>query len=220
MNTLVPMGDQAALAYFADETAAFCFATALRRSEQPWLVDVVQSYRSVAAFFDLGQANFAQVAALMGRISATKKGLQDLPERRRHRIPCCYEMQLDMARVAEHTHLTAQEVIQLHAETEYTVCAIGFCPGFPFLGYLPPVLCGVPRLTSPRLRVEPGTVGLTRRQTGIYTEARPGGWNLIGRTPLELVHVADGYFPLRTGDRLQFERIDAAEFQRLLGERL
>jgi inhibitor of KinA len=68
--------------------------------------------------------------------------------------------------------------------------------------------------------VEAGSVGLTGRQTGIYTEARPGGWNLIGRTPLELVHVADGYFPLRTGDRVQFERIDEAEYGRLLGERL
>jgi inhibitor of KinA len=103
---------------------------------------------------------------------------------------------------------------------DYTVWAIGFCPGFPYLGYLCPELCGVPRLPSPRLRVETGTVGLTGRQTGIYTEPRPGGWNLIGRTPLELVNVKDGYFPLRTGDRVRFERIDEAEFGRLQGQRL
>ena len=77
--------------------------------------------------------------------------------------------------------------IALHVGTEYTVYAIGFCPGFPYLGYLPPPLCGVPRLESPRLRVEPGSVGLTGRQTGIYTEARPGGWSLVGRVPLTLV---------------------------------
>ena len=106
------------------------------------------------------------------------------------------------------------------AATEYTVYAIGFCPGFPYLGYLPAPLCGVPRLASPRLRVEPGSVGLTGRQTGIYTEARPGGWNLIGRTPLVLVDVADGYFPLRTGDRVRFEPIDRADFVRLEGRRL
>ena len=63
-------------------------------------------------------------------------------------------------------------------------------------------------------------MGLTGRQTGIYTEVRPGGWNLVGRTPLELVHVADGYFPLRTGDRVRFERIDEAEFGKLKGQRL
>jgi inhibitor of KinA len=81
-------------------------------------------------------------------------------------------------------------------------------------------LCAVPRLPSPRLRVGAGSVGVTGRQTGIYTEPRPGGWNLIGRTPLELVNVADGYFPLRTGDRIRFTRIDDKEFTRLHGERL
>jgi inhibitor of KinA len=127
---------------------------------------------------------------------------------------------LDLERVAGQVGLTAAEVIRLHAETVYTVYAIGFCPGFPYLGYLPGPLCGVPRLPAPRLRVEAGSVGLTGRQTGIYTEPRPGGWNLIGRTPLQLVDVADGYFPLRTGDQVQFIRIDEAEFRRLLGQRL
>ena len=116
--------------------------------------------------------------------------------------------------------MPTEEVIRLHAETIYTVYAIGFCPGFPYLGYLPPALCGVPRLETPRLRVEAGSVGLTGRQTGIYTEERPGGWNLIGRTPLELVNVREGYFPLRTGDRVQFERIDEGEFGRRRGQRL
>jgi len=78
----------------------------------------------------------------------------------------------------------------------------------------------VPRLAAPRVRVESGSVGLAGRQTGIYTEARPGGWNLIGRTPLQLVDVADGYFPLRTGDRVRFERIDEARYHELFGERL
>ncbi|MGL1489057.1 carboxyltransferase domain-containing protein, partial [Vibrio parahaemolyticus] len=68
--------------------------------------------------------------------------------------------------------------------------------------------------------VEAGSVGLTGRQTGIYTEERPGGWNLVGRTPLELVNVREGYFPLRTGDRVQFRPIQAAEFDRLRGRRL
>src|SRR5436309_7440481 len=129
-------------------------------------------------------------------------------------------MQRDLERVAEDRGLSQEEVIRLHTGTEYTVYAIGFCPGFPYLGYLPPALCGVPRLPAPRLRVEAGSVGLTGRQTGIYTEVRPGGWNLLGRTPLELVHVADGYFPLRTGDRVQFERIDEAAYHRLEGQRL
>ena len=98
--------------------------------------------------------------------------------------------------------------------------AIGFVPGFPYLGYLPAELCGVGRLPSPRLRVEPGSVGLTGKQTGIYPLPRPGGWNILGRTPLTLVDVADGYFPLRVGDRVRFSRIDEAEYHRREGERI
>ena len=96
----------------------------------------------------------------------------------------------------------------------------GFCPGFPYLGYLPDELCGVPRLASPRVRVEPGSVGLTGRQTGLYPLARPGGWNLIGRTPLTVVDVAAGYFPIRPGDRVRFRPVARAEYNTLAGERL
>jgi inhibitor of KinA len=219
---LLPLGDQAVLAYCPDEAAALALAAAVRQANGPWLVDVVQAYTSVAVFFDLAQTDFEQAAAglaqLQEAVLAGEKQRREVAPL--HRIPCCYELQLDLAPVAQHTGLPADEVIRLHLDTAYTVYAIGFCPGFPYLGYLPPALCDVPRLPRPRLRVEAGSVGLTGRQTGIYTEVRPGGWNLIGRTPLELVHVEDGYFPLRTGDRVRFERIDEREFQRLLGQRL
>jgi inhibitor of KinA len=216
---LVPLGDQAVLGYCADEKTALGLAAAVRRGQEPWLIDVVQAYTSVAVFFDLDRTDFAAVAEYLSQLGETTQQASIVPGPL-YRIPCCYELQLDLARVAEYTSLPAEEVIRLHLETEYTVYAIGFCPGFPYLGYLPPALCNVPRLARPRLRVEAGSVGLTGRQTGIYTEARPGGWNLIGRTPLELVHVEDGYFPLRTGDRVRFERIDEMEFRQLLGERL
>lgn len=206
------------MAYFPDEAAALNFAAAVRHANPSWLVDVVQAYTSVAVFFDLLHTNFSHIVPQLQELDKTQQSF--VSEIRRHRIPCCYELQLDLTRVAEHVRLSAEEIIRLHAETEYTVYAIGFCPGFPYLGYLPPALSGVPRLDSPRKQVEAGSVGLTGRQTGIYTEPRPGGWHIIGRTPLELVHVADGYFPLRTGDKVQFTRIDQAEFQRLKGERV
>jgi inhibitor of KinA len=210
------------MAYFQDERAALAFAQAVRLAKQTWLVDVVQAYGSVAVFFDLDRTNFAEVSEQLRRVDLAVDGDSSLQsaEARRFRIPCCYELQQDLARAAQKVALSIDEVIRLHVETEYTVYAIGFCPGFPFLGYLPPALCGVPRLEKPRLRVEAGSVGLTGRQTGIYTEPRPGGWNLIGRTPLELVNVADNYFPLHTGDRVQFVRIDEIEFRRLQGQRL
>jgi inhibitor of KinA len=222
MTNLVPLGDQAALAYFEAEAEALRFAAAVRRANETWLVDVVSAYTSVAVYFDLLRTDFEAVGERLRELWRQVCNLPDGPqtETRSHRIPCCYELQLDLARVAERSGCSADAVIRLHSATEFTVYAIGFCPGFPYMGYLPEKLAGVPRLESPRLRVEAGSVGLTGRQTGIYTEPRPGGWNLVGRTPLELVNVADGYFPLRTGDCVRFVRIDEAEFRRLKGERL
>jgi inhibitor of KinA len=218
MTDLTPLGDQAALANFTDEAAALSFAEAVRADSPVWLVDVVQAYASVAVFFDLDRTRYRDVAAHLRQFTAI--GPAATPSGRLHRIPCCYGMQLDLARVAKYCGISADDVIALHTATDYTVYAIGFCPGFPYLGYLPAELCGVPRLEQPRLRVDAGSVGLTGRQTGIYTEARPGGWNIIGRTPLELVNVAEGYFPLRVGDRVRFEIIDKRQFRRLEAKRL
>jgi inhibitor of KinA len=218
MAELKPLGDQAALVYFADEAAALRFAEAVRADNPAWLVDVVQAYASVAIFFDLDRTRYREVAAHLRQLTAAESVTPI--SGRLHSIPCCYRMELDLARVAEHRGISTKEVIALHTATEYTVYAIGFCPGFPYLGYLPAELSGVPRLEQPRLRVEAGSVGLTGRQTGIYTEVRPGGWNIVGRTPLELVNVAEGYFPLRVGDRVRFESIDKRQFRRLEGKRL
>ena len=133
-------------------------------------------------------------------------------------MPCCYELQLDLERITRHTGLPADAVIRLHLAAEYTVYAIGFCPGFPYLGYLPAPLSGVPRLETPRLHVETGSVGLTGRQTGIYTQPRPGGWNLIGRTPLAGQRCG-WVLPAGTGVQVAVWH-DQSEFRRLQGERL
>jgi inhibitor of KinA len=216
---LKPLGDQAALIYFADEAVALRYAAAIRRTAEPWLIDVVQSYASLAVFFDLARVRFPAVADFLGKLELHDETRGQRPGVT-HAIPCCYDFALDLERVARHAGLSGEDVVRLHCETEYTVYAIGFCPGFPYMGYLPEALCGVSRLQAPRVQVEAGSVGLTGRQTGIYTEARPGGWNIIGRTPLELVKVAEEYFPIRTGDRVRFVRIDKHEFNAHLGERL
>jgi inhibitor of KinA len=217
---IVPLGDQAVLVYAPEERLAMELAVDLRASGEPWLVDVVAAYTSLAVFYDPDRSRFRDVADWLRPRFGERLPGQPTRSGRLHCIPCCYEMQLDLAAVAEWAGLEPEEIIRQHVQTEYTVFAIGFCPGFPYLGYLPTTLTGVPRLATPRLRVEAGSVGVAGRQTGVYTEPRPGGWQLIGRTPLELVNVADGFFPLRTGDRVRFERIDESEFSRLRGERL
>jgi inhibitor of KinA len=214
---LEPLGDQGALARFADEGDALRWAEAVRQSGADWLLDVVGAYATVAVFHDPCRISLGQ---LLKHLAAVEAPATLTVSGRLHLIPCCYERGLDLSRIAAHTGLTNDEIIRLHTAQEYTIYAIGFCPGFPYMGYLPEALAGVPRLESPRLRVEPGSIGLTGRQTGIYTEARPGGWSLVGRTPLVLVDVVADYFPLRTGDRVRFVRIDEAEFERRSGQRL
>jgi inhibitor of KinA len=213
---LKSLGDQAVLAYLPDEAAALGFTAAVRTAGFAWLVDVVPAYTSVGVYFDPTQVGLAAVRKELGRLRVATSAQAG----RTHVIPCCYELQLDLERVAKHCGLSCDQVITQHTAQEFTVYAIGFCPGFPYLGYLPPELTGVPRLASPRMRVEPGSVGLTGRQTGLYPLARPGGWNVIGRTPLEIVNVEDGYFPIQVGDRVQFQRIDEREYERWKGKRL
>lgn len=213
------MGDQAVLAHCDDETQATSLSAAIRRDPPAWCIDVVQAYVSVAVYYDLLTIDFTSAADWVAAISA-RSGHALQQESRLHVIPCCYDFGLDFERVQQQTGRTREDIIALHGATTYTVYAIGFCPGFPYLGYLPTELTGVPRLASPRLRVEEGSIGMTGRQTGIYTEVRPGGWNIIGRTPLQLVDVKDEYFPLRTGDRVQFRPIDDGEFRALNRKRL
>jgi inhibitor of KinA len=219
MPQFEPLGDQGVLARCADEDEALLWAARARALGADWVVDVVQAYTAVAVFHDREQVALGEA---MRRLADLKhqEGTAVASPGALHVIPCCYDLGPDLERVARHTGLSRDEVVRLHASDSYTVYAIGFSPGFPYLGYLPTPLCGIPRLESPRLRVEPGSVGLTGRQTGIYPEARPGGWNLIGRTPCVLVDVEAGYFPLRTGDRVRFEPIAEAEFARQLGRRL
>jgi len=154
---------------------------------------VVQAYTSVAIYYDLGVVDFTQAAACLGSLEKMTSTRE--PAARLFTIPCCYQMGLDWPRLEKHTGLAAADIIRLHIQTVYTVYAIGFCPGFPYMGYLPEKIAGVPRLPAPRLKLAAGSVGLTGKQTGIYTEERPGGWNIVGRTPLDLVNVRDGYFP-------------------------
>ena len=215
---ITALGDQAILAQFPSETEALAFAAAVRAADWPEVIDVVPAYFSVAVYHDLDLVGQAELAPRLQSLKLNASSPAAVG--RRHVIPCCYDLGPDLAAVAERAKLSPSEVVALHAGAEYTVYAIGFCPGFPYLGYLPEPLCGQPRLPSPRLRVPPGSVGLTGRQTGIYPLERPGGWNLIGRTPLELVNVEDGYFPLRAGDRVRFQAIDAKLFEELKGKRL
>ncbi|RDI97984.1 hypothetical protein DVT68_12910 [Dyella solisilvae] len=122
----------------------------------------------------------------------------------------------DLAAVSAHSGLSIEEVITRHTAATYSVAMLGFAPGFPYLLGLDPALA-MPRRADPRLSVPAGSVAIGGVQTGIYPEALPGGWQLIGRTPLRLFDVqAPSPSLLRPGDRVRFHAIDEAAFQRLI----
>ncbi|MGC1322903.1 MAG: 5-oxoprolinase subunit PxpB, partial [Candidatus Udaeobacter sp.] len=129
-------------------------------------------------------------------------------------IPVCYDAEfgLDLDRVAEHTKLSEREIVDLHSTREYRVACIGFVPGFTFLAGLPKNLA-TPRRGVPRKEIPPGSVGIGGAQTGIYPLRSPGGWNLIGRTPLKLFDpINDPPTLLCPGDRVRFRAITREEF--------
>jgi len=140
-----------------------------------------------------------------------------VPEGKRVTLPVLYQGP-DLGFVAEHHRLSVEEVIALHSTPEYLVYMIGFAPGFPYLGGLPEQLA-TPRLEKPRLSVPRGSVGIGGSQTGVYSVESPGGWRLIGRTPVSL-YDPKGQPPalLEAGDRLRFRPVSAAEYAELEAE--
>jgi inhibitor of KinA len=132
-----------------------------------------------------------------------------------HEIPVCYapEFAPDLEEVARHAAITPEEVIRLHSASEYRVHCVGFLPGFPYLGGLPRELT-TPRRSAPRTQVPAGSVGIGGVHTGIYPAPSPGGWNLVGRTPIRLFDVAsDQPALLQAGDRVRFKAITAEQFR-------
>jgi KipI family sensor histidine kinase inhibitor len=135
-----------------------------------------------------------------------------------HHLPVCYGgvHGVDLVAVAEHLRLDPAAVIARHSAAEYTVAMLGFAPGFAYLLGMDAGLA-MPRLERPRARVPAGSVGIGGAQTGIYPAELPGGWQLIGRTPWMLFDPANDVRPCRfaPGDRVRFEPIDAATFDKL-----
>lgn len=199
----------------------------LQRAAIPGVIELAPAYTSVAVFFDPvailksgGEAN-EWFDGLTAKIQSAMN-----PGFRRHRrrtatraprlieIPVCYDAEfgLDLERVAEHTKLSGREVVDLHTGGEYRVACIGFVPGFTFLAGLPKNLA-TPRRDVPRKEIPPGSVGIGGAQTGIYPLRSPGGWNLIGRTPLKLFNaLKNPPTLLHPGDRVRFRAITRTEF--------
>ena len=213
---LGPLGESAFLARFATESGARDWAGAVRRASWPGIVDVVLAYRSAAVFADPDRVDLDD---LEGRLRRLEPIETDAPTGRRIVVPVLYDGE-DLAEAADRLGLATEDVVAHHAGCDFDVFAVGFLPGFPYAGYLPAALSGLARRTPPRVRVPAGSVAIVGRQTGIYPSMSPGGWHLIGRTPLRIVDPIRGHFPIRAGDRLRFQAIGLEEFEARRGDLL
>ncbi|MBV6458969.1 MAG: hypothetical protein HONBIEJF_02108 [Fimbriimonadaceae bacterium] len=183
-----------------------------RRFRRAGVQEVVASYRSIGVYTDHGvEIDFSTV------------DVSDLPlmdEAKIHRIPICYELGQDLDEVCRICNCGRENFISAHLNATYRCYAVGFQPGFPYLGYVPSQIAGVKRLDRPRDRVPAGSIGITMGQCGIYPAEMPGGWRLVGRTPCKIVDLEAKWFPVSAGDEVVFERISELAYRERLGERL
>jgi inhibitor of KinA len=232
---IVPLGDSALIvrvvADFArdPEASLNSVLTALHSLEAaaiPGVTELAPAYTTVAVFFDTAVVTRAAALEdprewLRARIEHALTKRKAKREKRGTaviKIPVCYdrEFALDLDDVARVSGLTETEIIRRHSSQTYRVSCVGFIAGFPFLSGLPAELA-TPRRTAPRKEVPGGSVAIGGAQTGIYPRTSPGGWNVIGRTPLRLFNVQnEPPTLLQAGDRVRFRKISREEFDALL----
>jgi inhibitor of KinA len=231
---ITPLGDSALLIRLAENldhapvdvlNKVLSTKRALEAAQIPGAVELTPAYTTVALFCDPVRAidAGAPVENVVGWFEQQiRKALSDAGEIRADQIettlleiPVCYETEfaLDLEHVAQHAGLQKKEVVDLHCSAEYRVHCVGFTPGFPFLGGLPRKLA-TPRRDVPRKEIPAGSVAIGGSQTGIYPIKSPGGWNVIGRTPLQLFDSQkDPPAMLRAGNRVRFRSITREEFE-------
>jgi inhibitor of KinA len=218
----VPAGDLAVSVEFAEEisveinTRVRALEYLIQQKGVPGVVETVPGYRALLVYYDPSVIGYeALVEALRGLAAQTDAAV--LPPPRQVEIPCCYddpELGFDLAGAAERLGLTPDELVRLHTAAEYLVYFIGFVPGLPYMDL--PERLTIKRLDTPRTKTPPGSVSIGGTQCCIYPLDSPGGFWVLGRTPLKLYDPASAEpILLRAGDRVRYRAITRAEFDRI-----
>lgn len=192
------------------------FKIAIEKSGIDGIVETIPTYRSLLVQYRPEKIRFKELTekfeGLMGSLSSI-----EIPPPTVIEIPVLYggEMGPDIENVAEHNKKTVEEVIKIHTSEEYLIYMLGFIAGFPYLGGMSKEIA-TPRLKNPRVKIEGGSVGIAGEQTGIYPVASPGGWQLIGRTPLKL-YDSEREKPilLESGQYIKFKAVTKEEYEQI-----
>ena len=218
-------GDQGLLVEYGDgidfevNTKVRTMAIIMKQNTPKGVIEAIPTYRSLLLVYDPSITNLAKLQKELQKLEERLEEIQ-IPPPDTVEIPVCYggEFGPDIEFVAETHDLSVKEVIQLHSEPEYLIYMVGFTPGFPFLGGLSEKL-HTPRLETPRTFVPKGSVGIANNQTGIYPVSSPGGWQLIGRSPIKLfAPERPNPFLYQAGDHIKFKPITLEEYSRLAKE--
>jgi inhibitor of KinA len=218
---IVQAGDSAIVVEFQERidpavnARVIRLADAIRAAEVAGVRDVVPTYRSVAVFFDPVRTDYPRLVDRLER-EADRPGGAPVEEPTPISVPVCYggELGPDLAAVAAFAGMSPDEVVAVHAGVVYRVFMLGFVPGFAYMGVLDARIA-MPRRATPRVRVPLGAVGIAGQQTGIYPAETPGGWQLIGRTPVKPFDAARPEpFLFEAGDAVRFVPIGRGEYDR------
>ena len=213
-------GENALIIYFGDQPSAsiaqqIAQTTAyLRQSIAELLVDLVPSYASLLVIYNPLQTDHHQIRATIRIALSETSTEQQKSQGALITLPVYYSAESgpDLQSLADRKGLSVAEVIAIHQQTEYRVYAIGFAPGFAYLGEVDQrIAC--PRLATPRHKVPAGAVAIADRQTAVYPAPSPGGWNLIGLCPKPMFDPnAEPTMPVQVGDRVRFKAISREQF--------
>lgn len=227
MISVRPCGDRAAIAVLGNTISekvnnnVNILAEKLRRMNIDGIQELVPTYGSLLINYAPELLSYSTLSSILLEISRELEGCSEGPSRLLH-IPCCYGGHFgpDMDFAVRHTGLSKDEIIALHSAPVYKVFMLGFLPGFVYLGGLDPRL-ELPRLKSPRLAIPRGAVGIGGKQTGVYPIQSPGGWQLLGATPLDFYDPKRAEPILcRAGDRIVFEPISSCDYYDIRQEML
>lgn len=183
----------------------------------PAIISVTSSYRSIMVAFDANQYSFNALIKELNLQDINFNLQNKVKSKKLITLPVVYGEQYgpDINVVAEHANITKDEVIKLHTEENYLIYAIGFLPGFPFLGGLNKKIY-TPRKETPRSKIKSGSVGIANNQTGLYPKESPGGWQIIGRTPIDVFNLERNPMILyEAGDYISFKAIDEEEYNKI-----
>ena len=195
------------------------FKRKIKTEMADYILDTVPAYNSLTVFFDTNKIKYSGVVKKAKEIYEMEYKNLKLPYKL-WKIPVCYddEFGIDLQEMANSKKISKEKIIQLHSNTIYDLHFIGFLPGFLYLGGLPEEL-NYQRKQEPRQKIIKGAVGIAGGQTGVYPRESPGGWNIIGNSPIEFFDMdQDRPCFARSGDRLQFVAIDKNDYQKIKSE--